>query len=184
MNSDKIKQEISKYTEWAEGTNCYDIALFRILLVFEKYLIYKFISYSISGNPKSSVINNKIEFSDEEHLKHFLRGDRTYVEYLGKIENLSKHIFRNNPFTIILDDSQYSPIYNELKVIRNQISHDSEESRHKFFKNCLNSKLTDKYLNVNEYLIRRTSNKDSTSNYTRLVTGISKIVEFIDDPFF
>lgn len=184
MNSHDIKQEIATYTSWAGETDCYDIAIFRIWLIFEKYLINKFISYSVGEYPQTSEIINKIKFINEEHLKYFLKGDRTYVEYIGKIESLSKHIFDRNPFTIILDDSRYSPIYNELKIIRNQIAHDSDESRHKFFKNCLNSNQSDLGLGVNDYLKRRTSRQNTTSNYTRLVEGIIRIVEFIENPFF
>ncbi len=184
MNVSEIKQKIQELNAWARDTDCYDIALFRIWLIFEKYLIEKFIQYSIGETGDVQSITYKIKFLDKEHLSYFLKGDRTFVEYLGKIEKLSKHIFENNPFTIIIDDATHSKIYNELKTIRNQVAHDSDESRTKFFKDCLFSRQSDKELGVNEYLKRDTNQKIGQSNYSRLIEGVIHIITFIDDPFF
>ena len=183
-NVSEIKQQIQELNAWAIYTDCYDIALFRIWLIFEKYLIEKFIQYSIGETGDVQSITYKIKFLDKEHLSYFLKGDRTFVEYLGKIEKLSKHIFENNPFTIIIDDATHSKIYNELKTIRNQVAHDSDESRTKFFKDCLFSRQSDKELGVNEYLKRDTNQKIGQSNYSRLIEGVIHIITFIDDPFF
>ena len=184
MNVDEIKQKIQELNDWARDTDCYDIALFRIWLIFEKYLIEKFIQYSIGETGDAQSITYKIRFLDREHLSYFLKGDRTFVEYLGKIEKLSKHIFENNPFTIIIDDATYSKVYNDLKIIRNQVAHDSDESRTKFFKDCLFSRQPDKNLGVNEYLKRNTSRTITQSNYSRLIEEIIDIITFIDNPFF
>ena len=184
MNVNEIKQKIEELNDWARNTDCYDIALFRIWLIFEKCLIEKFIQYSIGETGGIQSITYKIRFLDKEHLSYFLKGDRTFVEYLGKIEKLSKHIFENNPFTIIIDDATYSKVYNELKTIRNHVAHDSDESRTKFFKDCLFSKTSDENLGVNEYLKRNTSRTNAKSNYSRLIEGVIHIVTFIDDPFF
>ena len=95
-----------------------------------------------------------------------------------------KKIFEKNPFTIIIDDATHSKIYNELKTIRNQVAHDSDESRMKFFKDCLFSRQSDENLGVNEYLKRNTSRTITQSNYSRLVEGVIDIITFIDNPFF
>ena len=71
-----------------------------------------------------------------------------------------------------------------MKIIRKQVAHDSDESRTKFFKDCLFSRQPDKNLGVNEYLKRNTSRTITQSNYSRLIEGIIDIITFIDNPFF
>ena len=181
MTHDEFIEKIEAHVTWAQETQCYDISIFKIWIAFEKFLIRKFIDYATGEFDPTIEVTHKIRFLDSDHLKKFLSGDRQYVEYLKKIENLSDAIFYNNPFKIIIEDV-HKQDYCQVYAIRNHIAHESEESENKFKKLCLNQNET--IISVNEYLQRRTNRRNPTTNFSRLVKSLKDIAEFIEAPNF
>ena len=102
--NDELKQYIVKCEEDLSPSLplLYEAAFFKIYVKFEVYLSEIFQSYCI-GNENSNGYcpERKLAFSNEEHLRAVLKGDKQYVDYMKKIESLSKHIFVDNPFNII-----------------------------------------------------------------------------------
>ena len=76
----------------------YEASFFKIYVKFEQYLSRIFESYCI-GVPSSKGYcpQRKLAFTDEEHLRAILRGDKHYIEYIKKIEtdvvNITLHFF-------------------------------------------------------------------------------------------
>lgn len=92
MIANDIINTVEQWTNWARQSpdGRFDVALFKIWIQFEKFLAELFINYAI-GNPSETgfVPNLKLHFRDETQLHAFLReGNRTYIEYLSKIEKL------------------------------------------------------------------------------------------------
>lgn len=128
-----IERAITEWTNWANGNDNYDIALLKIWIVFEKYLGEVFLNYSI-GNPSElgGYPQLKLKFEDENHFNAFMReGTKKYIDYVNKIEILSQHIFKENPFDVFLSDSVKKNQFAELRALRNYIAHESAESKRK-----------------------------------------------------
>ena len=133
MTTNEIKSSITTWNNWASNPHVqrYDIALLKIWIQFERFLSELIITYS-TGQPSETGYspNLKIRFQNEEQFNAFMReGNKKYVEYLGKIEKLSKHIFINNPFDIIFLDATNKTAYEQLKALRNYIAHESGEAK-------------------------------------------------------
>lgn len=107
-------------------------------------------------------------------------GNKKYVEYLSKIEKLSKHIFVNDPFDVIFLDITNKNAYEQLKALRNYIAHESGEAKSKLINLCFNGN-TNNFLEPNDFLITR---EQSTRNtyYTYYITIIQNIVDLLVDP--
>lgn len=184
MISDDVKQTIYIWTKWAatDGAKRYDIALFKILIQFEKFLGDLFITYATGNASESGYTPQlKLRFIDEEHFNIFMReGNKKYIEYLNKIEKLSPHIFEKNPFDVILEDIDISPAFKQMKAIRNYIAHESGESKRKLIDMCFNGS-EQYFLEPNDYLlsIEKTTKK---SYYTYYIDIIKTIIELITYP--
>lgn len=157
MTLNEINQTIQNWSDWATTpTNkSYDIALFKIWINFEKFISELFVQYAI-GNPSEAghKPNLLLQFNSEEQLNAFLRGDKKYVEYTKKIENLSKHIFLNNPFDVIFLDSNNKSAFNQMVAIRNYIAHESGEAKKKLINLCFNGNDED-FREPNQFLQER-----------------------------
>ena len=96
MTTNEIKTAIATWNNWASNPHVqrYDIALLKIWIQFERFISELIITYS-TGQPSEMgyLPTLKIRFQDEEQFNAFMReGNKKYVEYLSKIEKLSKHI--------------------------------------------------------------------------------------------
>lgn len=150
-----VYDSIVEWTEWAQKdeNQRFDIALFKVWINFEKFISELFVNYAIGRESETGYKPIlKLQFQDETQLNAFLRGDRTFVDYQGKIKNLSKHIFKDDPFDLaIFSDSNNYNAYNRIFSIRNYVAHESGEARTKYVKVCLGGN-EDKYITPNEYL--------------------------------
>ncbi|KMK52385.1 hypothetical protein RO21_01180 [[Actinobacillus] muris] len=183
MNIDTFESYINEQNEWAQEKDCYDIAIFRCWIKFEKFLIYKFVEYSTK--PFGSEDIRRLKFDDESHFKAFLKGERSYIEYMSKIEKLSQHIFKNNknPFEILISDQNYSNVFKDLVAIRNYIAHESEEAERKYINRIFSSN-PKRMIPVNDYLKSWKDRKKAESCYSFYVRGIKEMSKLIELPIF
>lgn len=166
MTTNDICNTISQWTEWAskENNRRYDIALLKIWIQFEKFLAELFVIYATGGVSETGYAPNLlISFSDESQLNVFLRSEnKTYIDYLSKIEVLSKHIFKDNPFDVVYLDSDNRKVYNDILYMRNYIAHESGESKTKIIRHLFGNNYS-KFMEPNDYL--QTKEKNSKNTY-------------------
>lgn len=119
----------------------YELAFFKIFVKFELFLRDIFQVYCTGETiSKNYSPERKLEFENVTHLDGILKSQRTsYIDYLDKIENYSKFIFKNekNPFSLIFENANYNTYYSHMKIIRNYIAHESNEARKKYHKNVI-----------------------------------------------
>ncbi|WP_032093767.1 MULTISPECIES: hypothetical protein [Pasteurellaceae] len=185
MNIRDLEQYIDAQDKWAQETEFFDIAIFRCWIKFEKFLIEKFIEFSTTPSSSEDKDIRKLKFDNAEHFKAFLKGDRTYIEYISKIELLSKHIFKDNqnPFDILISDQNYAPAFEKLRVIRNHIAHESEESLRKYTNKMFSSDKS-KVISPNDYLKSWVNNEKRESNYSFYIRTLREISRLIESPIF
>lgn len=181
MISNEVKTAISEWTEWASKSEVqrYDIALLKIWIKFEKFIGDLFVTYA-TGNPSETgyVPDLKIRFQDEEQFNIFMReGTKMYVEYLVKIEKLSNHIFKRNPFEIILLDSVIKPAINQMRAIRNYIVHESGDAKRKLINVCFSGNER-KFVEPNVFLKTREKTTNDTY-YTYYINTIISVLELL-----
>lgn len=152
---------------------------FKIYVKFEQYLSKIFESYCI-GVPSSKGYcpQRKLAFTDEEHLRAILRGDKQYIDYIKKIETLAPHIFVNSPFNIIFNVADNNTLFNQMITLRNYIAHESNESRTKYIKTCLGNGT---FIEPDSYLTK-INRRTSSSYYTIYINKIIEISDLILDP--
>lgn len=176
MENDELKRYISECNQKLSPSlpMLYEASFFKIYVKFEVYLSYIFENYCVGiESNKGYCPQRKLAFTDKEHLRAILKGDKQYVEYIKRIEALSKHIFVDNPFNIIFDVADNLTMMNQMMTLRNYIAHESGESRVKYIKTCLGN---GQFIEPSEYLIKK-NRRASKSNYTIF---IEKIIELSD----
>ena len=184
MTTNEIKTTITTWNNWAGNPHVqrYDIALLKIWIQFERFISELIITYS-TGQPSEMgyLPTLKIRFQDEERFNAFMReGNKKYVEYLSKIEKLSKHIFIDDPFDVIFLDATNKPAYEQLKALRNYIAHESGEAKSKLINLCFSGNANN-FLEPNNFLLTRERSTRNTY-YTYYTTIIQNIVELLVDP--
>ena len=185
MVSNDVNKAISEWTVWAAKPEVqrYDIALLKIWIQFERFVGELFVTYATGNTSEKGYCPTlKIKFQDEEQFNAFMRdGTKKYVEYLDKIEKLSSHIFKENPFEVILLDANIKPSFDQMRAIRNYIAHESGEAKRKLINTCFSGNEKN-FVEPNEYLKSREKlTKDSY--YTYYVKTIEAILALlIEDP--
>lgn len=160
----------------------YEIAIFKIFVKLEFFISEAFIVYATGvANEYGYSAKRQLNFKDKRHLKAVLKsGNKGFIDFNDKIKSLSKHIFeeQKNPFDIILSDAEYSQYYNKIRVIRNYIAHESEESKKKYIAEVLNNR---QFIEVHEHLTK-INRRTSKSNYSIYIDKIKDITEVISNP--
>lgn len=178
-----MNKAISYWTEWANKPNVqrYDIALFKIWIQFELFIGELFFTYSTGGTSEEGYSPElKLRFQDEEQFTAFMTiGNKTYVDYLKMMETLSRHIFNNNPFDVILATTLKSR-YDQMKAIRNYIAHESVKAKREMINTCFNGD-KDRFVEPNVFLKSRESSTKDTY-YTYYINTIRYILEFLINP--
>lgn len=184
MTTNSIDEIIDWWSEWAreQGNNRYDIALLKIWIQFEKFLAELFVSYAIGESSESGYYPElKLQFCDEGQLTAFLReGNKKYVEYISQIEKLSKHIFVNDPFQIIFLDSENKEAFNQIRVLRNYIAHESGEAKLKLIRYCFGGN-DNNFVEPNVYLQRR-ERKTHVTYFTYYVNRVKNMARLLINP--
>lgn len=182
-----FENDVDKWVAWVnnneEPDRCYDLALFKIWITFEKFLSDMIISYSC-GNPSelSYIPKLKLTFGDESHFNVFFNRNKRYVDYISVIEEYSNHIFIENPFQILISSTQYSQCYEDIKIIRNYVAHESSEARSKYIKRFCNNDPS-AFVEPNIFLI--TFNKHhSCTNFSFYIIKVKEIARYICSPYF
>ncbi len=154
----------------------YEASFLKIYVKFEVFLSKMFESYCIGQlNSKGYCPQRKLAFSDEEHLRAVLKGDKSYVDYLKKIESVSKFIFIDNPFNVIFDVADNSTIMGQMMALRNYIAHESNEAKTKYINTCLGGR---NFIEPSLFLINK-NKKTAKSNYTIYIEKITQISDLI-----
>lgn len=178
MENDELKNYISKCNQNLKPSIpiLYEACFFKIYVKFEVYLSDVFENYCIGKESgKGYCPQRKLEFTDKEHLRAILKGDKQYVEYIKKIESLSKHIFVDNPFNIIFDVADNLTIMNQMMILRNYIAHESGEARTRYVKTCLGNGM---FIEPCQYLIKK-NRRNSKSNYSIFIEKIVSLSDMI-----
>ena len=181
MIGKEVKDAIEEWTIWAVNSEVprYDIALLKIWIKFERFLSDLFITYSLGQPSETGYLPKlRIQFQSEEQFNAFMiEGNKKYIEYIDKIDKLSKHIFENDPFDILHSDLKYKNAMEEIKALRNYIAHESIEAKRKVINTCFSGS-EKKFLEPNDYLKSKEKNtKDSY--YTYYTSCVSEIIELI-----
>ena len=181
MVSNDVKTAISDWTAWAtkKEVQRYDVALFKIWIQFEGFIGNLFLTYS-TGNPSETGYTPelKIRFQDEEQFNVFMReGTKKYIDYWDRIEKLSMHIFKKNPFEIILLDSNIKPSLDQIRAIRNYIAHESGEAKRKLINACFNGNERS-FVEPNDYLKSREKTTKNTY-YTYYTNTINNVLDLL-----
>ncbi len=166
MESDELKKYINECNQNLTPSlpMLYEASFFKIYVKFEVYLANIFENYCVGIKSDNGYCpQRKLAFTDKEHLRAILKGDKQYVEYIKKIESLSKHIFVDNPFNVIFDVADNLTIMNQMMALRNYIAHESGEARLKYIRTCLGN---GQFVEPSEYLIKK-NKRTSKSNYLR-----------------
>lgn len=181
MTTNDIQNAISTWTSWAtaNSNSRFDIALLKIWIQFEKFTAELFVNYA-TGIPSeegySPTLN--LQFSSAEQLNVFLReGTKKYVDYPRQIEKFSKHIFTNDPFSVIFQDTDNKSAYDQIVAIRNYIAHESAEAKIKMTKLCFSGNES-KFKEPNEYLksIPQGQNQSYFTYYTQKIHDITTLL--------
>lgn len=176
MENDELKNYIYACLEKIENNipELYEIYFFKTYVKFEVFLAQLFENYCIGVySGKGYCPNRKLEFIDKEHLRAVLKGDKQYLDYIKKIESLSKHIFVDNPFDLIFQVADNNNIFDQMISLRNYIAHESVESKKRYVDTCLGG---GEFIEPCEYLSKINRHR-SKSNYT---IYMEKIVEISD----
>lgn len=183
MENDELKQYIDECNQNLSPALpiLYEVSFFKIYVKFEVYLSNVFENYCVGIESNLGYCpQRKLMFIDKEHLRAILRGDKQYVDYIKKIEALSKHIFWDNPFNIIFDVADNSTLMNQMITLRNYIAHESGEAKVKYIKTCLGNGA---FIEPSMYLTRK-NRRTSKSNYTIFVEKIIELSDMIlERPF-
>lgn len=188
MNNSIVIDEIdfwdSQLSKLGDSNNkMYELAFFKIFVKFELFLTQLFINYSVGkSSSKGYVPQRRLEFIDEKHLEGILRTSKSsFIDYSEKIQSLSKHIFqdKNDPFSLVFSDSNFSTYYNKMKYIRNYIAHESNESKQKYHKSVIMD--TNSFIEPYVFL-SNIDKKHSKTNYSFYISIIKDITEILLEP--
>lgn len=186
MVSNDVNKAISYWTEWASKPDVqrYDIALFKIWIQFERFIGELFVTYATGNSSEKGYSPElKIKFQDGEHFNALMRPKNgKYIDYLDMIETLSKHIFKNNPFEVILGMETEKVAYNQMKLIRNYVAHESNDAKKKLINACFGGR-EDKFVEPNDFLKSREKSTKNTY-YTYYIDIIKTILDLLIDPVY
>lgn len=152
-----------------------EIAFFKIFVKFENFITDIIIDYATKTAVNTSKVELRIEFSDRDHFKKV-----TGLKYLDtgkKTKELVDQIFTNSNNISVFFTSQDSQFFEEMKLLRNYIAHESEESKHKYLRTTLNN-YTD-FLEPNDFL-KSKKRGETESIYTKFVNMVLTYAELID----
>lgn len=159
----------------------YEVTFLKIYVKFEKFLANIFEMYSLGiSNSLGYCPNRKLRFDNEKQLRAILNGgeSKPYIEYIKKIESLSKYFFDDDPFKIIFEYSNYTTRINQMTYIRNYIAHESDTSKKKYIDSCLCGK---PFIEPGVFLQSK-NKRYSKSNFSIFVDTIIEISNLILQP--
>lgn len=179
---DEIHKWNARFTNEQTNIYIYEIAFFKIFVKFELYISKLFVEYSIGKETSEGlIINRKLNFRDEKHIKAIIKDENSsFVNYINKIDKISKYIFEDgqDPFGLIFSSYNYSGYIYEMRYIRNYIAHESEEAKNKYIKSVLHDK---EFIEPANYLSTMTK-KGGKTHYSKYIEKIEEMVEILQKP--
>lgn len=175
-NRTELINEINKWQpKVAADPSFLEIAFFKIFVKFENFITEIIIDYATKSVVNTSKVELRIEFADRDHFKKV-----TGLKYLDtgkKTQELVDQIFMSSNNISMFFSSQDSQFFEEMKLLRNYIAHESEESKRKYINKTLNNHSG--FMEPNDFLksIKRSEND---SVYTKFVTMVLAYSELID----
>ena len=176
MDNDNLICFIEKCNEdlVADKPVLYEAYFLKIYVAFENYLGLLFEKYCLGEHSSEGYIpKRRLEFDSIEQVRNIINlgKKQNYIDYIDKIKCLSKDIFQENPFDIILEDSENVTIFNQMTALRNCIAHESDYSKKRYQEECLSG---GSYKTPGEFLISKNRRK-SKSYYTIYIEKIIDI---------
>lgn len=172
----EIINEINKWqTKVAADTGFLEIAFFKIFVKFENFITDVIFDYATKAAVNESKVKLRIEFSDRDHFKKVT--GLKYLDTGAKTKELVDQIFTNSNNISVFFSSEDSQFFEEMKLLRNYIAHESEESKRKYLNKTLNT--YSGFMEPNDFL-KSKKRGESDSIYTKFVYMVLKYSELID----
>ena len=135
-----VQDEITRWQPLVErDENLFELAFFKIFVKFETFLTNSFVKYAIGEPSKSGYTPlRKLSFINEIQLREVVtvESQKKYFDLLKeRIEILAINIFQdneNNPFFLSFNDAQFSTNFENMRLVRHFIAHESDESKQKY----------------------------------------------------
>ena len=182
------RELIAKIEEWnvelEENDKHIHFALLEIFIEFEKFLADSFVQYALGEVSKDNYSPTlRITFSDEEHLNGLLKCDKVYIDYIKKIKEVKEFIFDENdcPFNKVFSTAEFQTYFNQIKILRDFIAHQSKESKHKYQTKVLTPNGINSYIKADTFLKRIKASR-SIKYYSLYIESIEFYSEIICNP--
>lgn len=178
--SDKRLELINEIEKWRVKVSAdptfLEIAFFKIFVKFENFITDTIFVYATESAVDVSKVKLRVKFDDREHFKSI-----TGIQYLDtspKTKKLVEQIFTSeNKFSFFFNSSD-SNFFEEMKLLRNYIAHESEESKNKYINKTL-SQVKGGFMEPNDFL-KFKKNKHTDSIYTKFINMVLTYSESID----
>ncbi len=147
-------------------------AFLNLFMAFERFLECSFICYML-GQPglNGVTVPRCVSPKEETHALKLIKGTNRYADFTNRdtIVKLSKNFFENDGPYIVLNS--ISVAFEEMKKIRNAISHVSLESEETFL-NLVRTKLGSLPPNINTAVFLNSAVSGTSSTYFVYYRGI------------
>lgn len=180
MNSETINLYRQEKVAWesifasaSSYDKLYEVAFFKIFVKFELAIVDLFKQYCI-GTPTYTgyVVGRKLAFDDENHIEGVFGSTRSsFIDYMEQVQSKSKHIFKEDPFSLIFNDAKLAQQIKSMRLIRNYIAHESNESRTKYHSDVIGREKP--FVEPNDFL--------QLNNRRRSIKNYSIYLECMDD---
>lgn len=179
MNNTVLVNEIEYWKQLLQSNSnseLIELAFFKIFIKYEKFISDIFIHYSIGEKSDFNYCPvRKLNFIDEVHLNKMLqKRNINFINHFEVVQDLSEHIFIDNPFDILISAANYGPEVKKMKIIRDYIAHESSHAKKKFETNVTNNIVLKPY----EFL-NKTERSLSISYYSYYLKIMEETSEYI-----
>jgi hypothetical protein len=171
-------------TELGNSEKHIHFAFLENFIEFEKFLTISFLNYALGEEGKDEYKpTRRIEFSDKEHFEGLLKCDKKYIDYIKKIQEVKRFIFHEDscPFNKVFSSAEFMSHFKQMQVIRNYITHQSEESKNQYIKKVLEPNGIPTFIKVDTFL-KRINRQQSVSNYSIYIESLKFHSEVICNP--
>jgi ribosomal protein S18 len=188
INNQNLLEKISEWSIELKNNNNKHIhfAFLEIFIEFENFLMNSFIEYSLGNSSEKGFFPSlRINFSDKEHLEGLLKCNKQFIDYIKKIEEVKKYIFEENtcPFTKIFATAEFTTYFKQMQIIRNFITHQSEESKRKYVDKVLNPNGINDFIKADTFL-KRNNRRINITYYSRYIDMFKFYSDIICNPNF
>lgn len=143
-NEQKFMKEILANKELSSDikNTLLEYSFIKCVVLTQEFISKCFDSYASGiSSVKGYTPNRKLSFESSEHLHYFFKDlKKGYIDtFENGIKEYSKHIFIDDPFALIIQDSKLWTNYNKAIIIRNYLMHKSPSSIKEYREKILNN---------------------------------------------